>query len=403
MRNILIVATMVLLTVGFAFCGNEAYAEEAKANNILASIIVDTDLTVDGFQETGVVYNPGPSELIGFAVYIQDYDEIKGFQIELTWADSLAEFRKTSSGIKITDDIIDINGEDDLELAPEKNVIQLGGGSYIAAGETNEPGYYTKAYANQGGEIVLQPEGLLFLAVFRTSESITPQDSLAVDIDVKVSDSDGASMDLEPASYVFKPAAIPTEPPVIITEVLPVAEFTREYDAVVEIEDPDIVDEWLFELIEGPDWLTIDPLTGELGGIPAEMVEKAVQVDVVVRVTDLAELFDERTYTLDITDPVAVEEELPVEFTVSQAYPNPFNPSTVIGYSLPHESRVELAVYDMLGRRIAVLAEGIIGAGSHTAVWNGTDSDGRTVSSGVYFYRLTAGTMSATGKVMFLR
>lgn len=403
MRNILIVASMVLLAVGFVFCGKEVYADEAKANNVLASVIVDTDLVAEGFQETGVVHNPGPSELIGFAVYIQNYDEIKGFQIELTWPDSLAEFRKTSSGIRISDDILDINGEEDLELAPEQNVIQLGGGTYIAAGETNIPGYYTKAYANQGGEIVLQPEGLLFLAVFRTSATIAPQDSLTVDIAVKVSDAAGVSQDLEPVSYIFKPVSLPTEPPVILTDELPAAEFTKEYEAIIEVEDPDVEDEWIFELVEGPAWLTIDPATGVLSGVPEDLVEKAVQVDVIVRVTDLAELFDERSYALDITDPVSVEDDMPMEFAVSPAYPNPFNPSTAISYTLPQESRVELAMYDMLGRRVAVLAEGNTSAGSHTVVWNGTDAEGRTVSSGVYLYRLTAGSMSATGKVMFLR
>jgi len=60
-------------------------------------------------------------------------------------------------------------------------------------------------------------------------------------------------------------------------------------------------------------------------------------------------------------------------------------------------------VYDLLGRKIACLAEGHRGAGVHVAVWNGRDDDGGAVSSGVYLYRLSAGGMAESGKMTMIR
>jgi len=76
---------------------------------------------------------------------------------------------------------------------------------------------------------------------------------------------------------------------------------------------------------------------------------------------------------------------LPTEFSLAQNYPNPFNPETNIPFALPVRANVKLAVFDLLGREVATLANGTFEAGSHTATFNGT-----SLSSGVYFYRLEA-------------
>jgi len=83
---------------------------------------------------------------------------------------------------------------------------------------------------------------------------------------------------------------------------------------------------------------------------------------------------------------------LPTAYDLSQNYPNPFNPTTTIRYALPQASQVSLEVYDMLGRRVAVLADGRQSAGYHTAIF-----DGSALASGVYIYRLRA-TNQATGQ-----
>ena len=97
-------------------------------------------------------------------------------------------------------------------------------------------------------------------------------------------------------------------------------------------------------------------------------------------------------------------ESAPSAFRVHPPCPNPFNPSTAIRYEVPFECHVRLVVFDILGREIAVLHDGIASAGIHDAVWNGTDTNGKNVSSGVYLYRYEAEhEVAGQGKLMFLR
>ncbi len=90
--------------------------------------------------------------------------------------------------------------------------------------------------------------------------------------------------------------------------------------------------------------------------------------------------------------------------TLYQNHPNPFNPSTVIGYYLPTASPVTLDVYDSSGRLISRLLDGVTQErGTHEATWRGVDTAGRSVSSGVYFYRLTSGKETISKKMILLR
>ena len=88
----------------------------------------------------------------------------------------------------------------------------------------------------------------------------------------------------------------------------------------------------------------------------------------------------------------------PESFVLSQNYPNPFNPTTSISYRLPATVKVDLRVYDVLGREVAVLASGIQAAGQHSVSF-----DAASLSTGVYFYRLSAGTAQATMKMLLLK
>jgi hypothetical protein len=90
-------------------------------------------------------------------------------------------------------------------------------------------------------------------------------------------------------------------------------------------------------------------------------------------------------------------------FTLHEAYPNPFNPVTVISFDLPARARVRLSVYDVAGREVRVLADEILDAGTKRFVWDGRNARGEEVSSGVYFYRLTAGDRTATKKMVLIR
>jgi len=89
---------------------------------------------------------------------------------------------------------------------------------------------------------------------------------------------------------------------------------------------------------------------------------------------------------------------LPVQFTLLQSYPNPFNPSTTIRYGLPQRSNVSLTVYNPLGQQVATLVQGEQEAGYHEVRF-----DASGFSSGVYFYRLSAGTYVETRKLLLLR
>ncbi len=83
--------------------------------------------------------------------------------------------------------------------------------------------------------------------------------------------------------------------------------------------------------------------------------------------------------------------------------PNPFNPSTTIAFSLPRAGDVELAVYTLDGRRVAVLVDGTLPAGPHAATWTGRDDGGRQVASGTYFYRLTTDEQTLTRRMVLVK
>jgi len=94
---------------------------------------------------------------------------------------------------------------------------------------------------------------------------------------------------------------------------------------------------------------------------------------------------------------------LPTEYALEQNYPNPFNPDTQIGLALPVDSYVELNVFNILGQRVTTLVQGDLPAGNHSVTWDGTDSDGVPVASGIYFYRISAENFSAAKKMMLLK
>lgn len=94
---------------------------------------------------------------------------------------------------------------------------------------------------------------------------------------------------------------------------------------------------------------------------------------------------------------------LPADFWLSANYPNPFNPNTVISFALPEACEVELSVYNVLGQKVRALARGSYAAGKYEATWNGRDYQNRPVSSGIYFYRLDAGSFGQTKKMMLMK
>jgi hypothetical protein len=93
----------------------------------------------------------------------------------------------------------------------------------------------------------------------------------------------------------------------------------------------------------------------------------------------------------------------PDRYALEPNRPNPFNPVTTIAYDLAHAGESRLVVYDVSGARVRELVDTKQPAGRYAVSWDGRDDAGRSVASGVYFYRLTSGAFSQTRKMVLLK
>jgi hypothetical protein len=94
---------------------------------------------------------------------------------------------------------------------------------------------------------------------------------------------------------------------------------------------------------------------------------------------------------------------LPTQLSLDQNYPNPFNPATRISFGLPRASDVRLVLYNILGQKVATLLDARRSAGYYDIMWDGRDSNGEPVASGVYFYRLETAEGTVSKKMLLLR
>lgn len=97
-----------------------------------------------------------------------------------------------------------------------------------------------------------------------------------------------------------------------------------------------------------------------------------------------------------------VRTNLPLDFSLMQNHPNPFNPTTTIQFALPEQTQVTLTIFDVSGRKVRTLVNESRAANRHSVVWDGRDDRGQMVGSGVYFYKLDAGSFTQTRKMMRL-
>jgi len=91
------------------------------------------------------------------------------------------------------------------------------------------------------------------------------------------------------------------------------------------------------------------------------------------------------------------------EFTLSNAYPNPFNPSTTIDFILEHQNEIDMAIFNINGQLIQTLKSGIQPAGAHSVIWNGKNALGELVGSGVYIYSLSTPEKTVSKRLIFLK
>ncbi|MFQ5638290.1 MAG: T9SS type A sorting domain-containing protein [bacterium] len=115
--------------------------------------------------------------------------------------------------------------------------------------------------------------------------------------------------------------------------------------------------------------------------------------------TSGSDRFDEDAFAVvELASPA-----LPTTFSLGQNYPNPFNAGTVISYQLPESGRLTLKIYNLLGEQVRMLLNETQEAGSYTVHWDGKDHVGKFVPSGVYLYRIQAGSYTATRKAVFVK
>lgn len=126
-----------------------------------------------------------------------------------------------------------------------------------------------------------------------------------------------------------------------------------------------------------------------------------ISVDKIVLVDVLSKKIDEINVEIYYNN----APEIPVDYSLSQNFPNPFNPSTSVNFSVPTSGLVTIKVYDMIGQEVATLFSGNAERGTYTLVWNGKDNSGNFVSSGSYIYRMTANTgeFTQSKKMIFLK
>ncbi len=147
-----------------------------------------------------------------------------------------------------------------------------------------------------------------------------------------------------------------------------------------------------------PSWLKIDSLTGDFQGtVPPSLIHKKFVFTVMANTNyGTVQASSDSIYVDDV---VKVEDnEIPTEFSLSQNYPNPFNPSTTLKYSIPTSCQVKLQVLDILGREIVELVNEQKFAGTYEVKFTASN-----LPSGIYFYRLTAGSFTNTKKMILIK
>ena len=120
---------------------------------------------------------------------------------------------------------------------------------------------------------------------------------------------------------------------------------------------------------------------------------------------EVVEYTESLEFTLDMVvgngfNPFSLSREfiIPIEYNLSAAYPNPFNPTTTLSFAIPVDSDVSLSIYNMQGREVSTLIDANMEAGYHSIVW-----DANSYASGVYFVRMVAGEFVNTQKLMLIK
>ena len=156
-------------------------------------------------------------------------------------------------------------------------------------------------------------------------------------------------------------------------------------------------------------WTTLAHVTNGSGGsekISTQASARYVRVLCMQRATQYGySLYEISIY--NNTDVSSIESQnnndLPAEFSLSNNYPNPFNPSTNINYSIPKAGYVKIEIYNSIGQLITTLTNSFQNPGKHSIIWGGINSNGSYVPSGIYFYRMSSNGLTLVKKMILLK
>jgi hypothetical protein len=201
----------------------------------------------------------------------------------------------------------------------------------------------------------------------------------------------------------INPAIIKTNSCMFVNGTISSHDIELGYESKVNIfsENGLIVGE--MEILEGGYLLTgavygDDKTTEEIdGAIEGERLIFKLG-NVVLSSTDITFSGDMNLQKVDL-----VFSEIPLEFTVIGNFPNPFNPSTTIRYGTSQERQVNIIISDLLGKEVKSFSVSKNMPGYHSVVWNGKDNQDRSVSTGVYLYRIESEDFVQTKKMVLLR
>jgi hypothetical protein len=174
---------------------------------------------------------------------------------------------------------------------------------------------------------------------------------------------------------------------------LEIVDGDYEYDGYYE-EDSTMDDLWSYVAYGLPD---LDP--GEETDVVFVMVAAETEAELTAAAAEAVSVWTSGSTSGIDNDNTNV----PISFTLHQNHPNPFNPSTTITYDVTENEEISLDIFDLRGNHIVNLANNIGFVGQHTVRWQGVRSNGETVPTGVYLYRLSAGENSQTRKMLFIK
>lgn len=162
------------------------------------------------------------------------------------------------------------------------------------------------------------------------------------------------------------------------------------------------------EIQAPPSWLKPESPLVMLKDIPSKQskdaeflfaVERSAPVGKEQKISVVIKTADGQSWTKDIAFTVSP----PKEFHLYDNFPNPFNPSTKIAFELPVASKVKLVIYDNIGREVRTLTDEEHPAGYIELTWDGRNESGTTVSSGIYFYRISTEKWHSVKKMVVMK